>query len=335
MDYSPREGMMSNKISDKNGRRAFLKMASVAAAVPLVASSEMVSPSSAAVNVEVKYPAFRYCLNTSTIRAAKLGLPRVIEIASQAGYDGIEPWIRDIDQFVKQGGRLQDLRRQLDDCGLQVENAIGFPNWAVEDEAKRKAGFEEAKRGMDLIRQLGGKRIAAPPAGIYGNKEPKIDLFRIAGRYHNLLELGKSMEVIPQLEIWGSSHNLSHISEAIFVATAANHPQAAILPDIYHLFRGGSGFEWIRLMSTEAIQVFHINDYPAEPDREKQNDSHRVYPGDGVAPMKLIFRSLQKIGFRGALSLELFNKEYWKQDPAVVAQTGLEKMKQVVANSLG
>ena len=188
---------------------------------------------------------------------------------------------------------------------------------------------------MDLIRQLGGKRIAAPPAGIYGNKEPKIDLFRIAGRYHNLLELGKSMEVIPQLEIWGSSHNLSHISEAIFVATAANHPQAAILPDIYHLFRGGSGFEWIRLMSTEAIQVFHINDYPAEPDREKQNDSHRVYPGDGVAPMKLIFRSLQKIGFRGALSLELFNKEYWKQDPAVVARTGLEKMKQVVANSLG
>ena len=39
---------------------------------------------------------FRYCLNTSTIRGQKLGFIREIEIAAQAGYDGIEPWIRTI-----------------------------------------------------------------------------------------------------------------------------------------------------------------------------------------------------------------------------------------------
>ena len=32
-------------------------------------------------------------------------------------------------------------------------------------------------------------------------------------------------------------------------------------------------------------------------------------------------------GFAGTLSLELFNPEYWKQDPLLVAKTGLEKMK--------
>ncbi len=326
---------MKNNTAEKNSRRAFLKSASLAATAPLLLNSSLVSPSSAALKTEAKCHSFRYCLNTSTIRAAKLPLPKVIEIVSEAGYDGIEPWIGEIDRFVKQGGKLSDVRKQLDDCGLQVENAIGFPNWAVEDEAKRKAGFEEAKRGMDLVRQLGGKRIAAPPAGIYSNKGPKIDLFKIAKRYHDLLDLGVSMEVIPQVEIWGPSYNLSHISEAIFVATAANHPRAALLPDIYHLFRGGSGFDWIRMMSGDAIQIFHMNDYLAEPAREKQNDSMRVYPGEGIAPMKLIFQSLQKIGFRGALSLELFNKEYWKQDPAVVAKTGLAKMKQAVASGLG
>jgi hypothetical protein len=31
------------------------------------------------------------------------------------------------------------------------------------------------------------------------------------------------------------------------------------------------------------------------------------------------------------LSLELFNREYWAQDPFEVAKTGLEKMKKVVA----
>lgn len=325
---------MQNKTAEQNSRRSFLKSASLVAAAPLLVNSGLGSTSSAAEKAETKCASFRYCLNTSTIRAAKLPLPELVEIASKAGYDGIEPWIGEIDQFVKQGGKLSDVRKQLEDSGLQVESAIGFPRWAVDDDLQRKEGFEEAKRGMDLVRQLGGKRIAAPPMGINSKNSPKVDLLQVAKRYHDLLELGVSMEVIPQVEIWGSAKNLSHISEAIFVATASNHPEAVILPDIYHLFRGGSGFDWIRMMSADAIQIFHVNDYLAEPAREEQKDSMRVYPGDGVAPMKLIFQSLQNIGFQGAISLELFNKEYWKQDPALVAKTGLSKMKRAVAKAI-
>jgi hypothetical protein len=33
------------------------------------------------------------------------------------------------------------------------------------------------------------------------------------------------------------------------------------------------------------------------------------------------------------LSLELFNRELWKQDPLVVARTGLEKIKALVAKT--
>ncbi len=32
-------------------------------------------------------------------------------------------------------------------------------------------------------------------------------------------------------------------------------------------------------------------------------------------------------GFSGVLSLELFNRTYWEQDPQLVANTGLAKMK--------
>ena len=35
------------------------------------------------------------------------------------------------------------------------------------------------------------------------------------------------------------------------------------------------------------------------------------------------------------LSLELFNREYWQQDPLTVAKTGLEKTKAAVARALG
>ena len=69
-------------------------------------------------------------------------------------------------------------------------------------------------------------------------------------------------------------------------------------------------------------------------DNGEIENPHRIYPGDGVAPMKQIIRYLHSTGFKGALSLELFNKEYWKQDASLVAKTGLEKMRAVVNNAL-
>ena len=63
------------------------------------------------------------------------------------------------------------------------------------------------------------------------------------------------------------------------------------------------------------------------------NDSHRVYPGDGVAPLSKILQMIGGGGRSVSLSLELFNKDYWKQDPLEVAKTGLAKMKAAVAKA--
>jgi sugar phosphate isomerase/epimerase len=261
-----------------------------------------------------------------------LGIVREVEVAAQAGYDAIEPWMGTLDAYVKGGGSLKDLGKRIRDLGLTVESAIGFAQWIVDDEAARNKGFEQAKRDMDTLIQIGGKRIAAPPAG--ATDKPGPDLATAAARYLKLLELGDQMGIVPEAEVWGFSKTLSRLSETVYVAVAAGHPKACVLPDVYHLHKGGSGFEGLKLLSGIAVQMFHINDYPADPPRETINDSHRVYPGDGVAPLPEMLRDLRLAGFHGFLSLELFNKDYWKQDALAVAKTGLEKMKSVVAKSL-
>ncbi len=271
---------------------------------------------------------FRYCLNTGTIMGQKLSVAEEVEVAAKAGYSGVEPWIRNLRKYVEEGNSLADLRKRIADLGLAVEGAIGFPAWAVDDDQRRAQAMEEFKADMELIAQIGGKRIAAPPAGI--NRSPGMDLFQIAQRYRAVLELGRQVGVVPQLEIWGTAQTLGSVGEAALVAIQANHPDACLLLDIYHIFRSGTGFEGLRLLNGAAMHVFHVNDYPAEPPREEMNDSHRIFPGDGIAPMSQILRDLHKTGFRGALSLELFNREYWEQDALTVARTGLEKMKQAV-----
>jgi 2-keto-myo-inositol isomerase len=274
----------------------------------------------------------RYSLNMSTIRGQKLPLPQQVEVAAKAGYQAIEPWMGELDAFVKGGGKLADLRKQIEDAGLTVESAIGFAQWIVDDEQQRKAGLEQARRDMDTLQQIGGKRIAAPPTG--ATNQTDLSLLKAAERYRALLELGDSLGITPQAEVWGFSTSLSKLGETMLVALEAKHPKACILPDVYHLYKGGSDFAGLRMISAEAIQVFHMNDYPKNPPRATIKDADRVYPGDGIAPLTDVLRMLLHNGFNGVLSLELFNPEYWKQDPLAVARTGLAKMKESVAKAV-
>lgn len=303
--------------------RRQLLVAGVSAGVGLAAG-----PGASAAPGRSKEEPFGYCFNTSTIRGQEVGIVRAVEIASAAGYHGIEPWINELDKYVKDGGALADLRKRISDQGLTVESAIGFAKWIANDDAERHAGMEEAKRTMDLVKQIGGSRIAAPPVG--GHDKPGPDLATAAARYRSLLELGEKMDVVPQVEVWGFSKSLSKLGETAYVALESRHPEACMLLDVYHLHKGGSGFTGLKLLSGTGLHVFHMNDYPSEPGQAEITDAHRVYPGDGVAPLKAILRDLEANGFRGMLSLELFNRDYWKQDPLSVARTGLDKMRAVV-----
>ena len=275
---------------------------------------------------------FGYCFNTSTVRGQKLAFDEQVELTARAGYDAIEPWIRDVQAFVDNGGNLDKIRSRIEQLGITVESAIGFANWIVDDDTKRAEGLETARHDMKLVKAIGGTRIAAPPVGATNQED--LDLFKAAARYRDLLEVGKEEGVTPQLELWGFSKSISRLGELMFVAVESGHPDACMLLDIYHIYKGGSDFQGLELINSSRVHVFHVNDYPADPPRETISDADRVYMGDGVAPTSMILQTIYKNGFRGMLSLELFNRTYWEQDALEVARTGLEKMKASVRKAM-
>lgn len=275
---------------------------------------------------------FRYGLNTSTIRGQNLSIVEEVELAARVGYNAIEPWIRELDEYVQGGGSLEDLGKRIADHGLTVESAIGFAAWAVDDEAQRREGLAEARRNMEMLRQIGGTRLAAPPVGL--TDVENVDLRRVADRYRSLLELGDELGVVPQIEVWGFSKTLSRLGEVAFVVIEAGHPSACLLADVYHLYKGGNDFAGMRLIDWgNTSHVFHMNDYPDIPP-DRINDADRVYPGDGVAPLSVVLQTLYDSGYRGTLSLELFNPTYWQRDAEEVARRGLESMREAVRAGL-
>src|SRR5438309_698891 len=115
-------------------RGAIAGVLSTAYTVPSTAAA----PQPAADAKDPKEP-FGYCLNTSTVRLPEglWGKSRpvveLIDVAAKAGYQAIEPWVSELNEYVKTGGSVKDLGKRIADAGLVVPDVIAFAEWVVAD----------------------------------------------------------------------------------------------------------------------------------------------------------------------------------------------------------
>lgn len=317
-----REGAAGRAIISR--RRA---LGAIASAAALAAAPRVFGATSSEKNPAAPYSA----INTGTLIGYELPVEKQIELSSRAGFPAIELWARDIEAFLQKGGTYADLKKMLSDSGLKLENIIGFCAWAADDPDERAKGREAFMREMETASELGARHIAATGLGTANLTREKLDGY--AERYRELLEFGETLNVTPLIELWGS-HTFCRLEDVMYIALAAKHKNASVLLDFYHLYRGGNSFESLALLNMRGINVFHINDYPAYPPREKLTDADRVFPGDGICPLVKTVAAMRSNGFSGALSVELFNKSYWeKYSPGELLKICREKTEAVISES--
>ena len=275
----------------------------------------------------------KFSVNASTLRGYGLTLLEQVKAVAASGFRGYEPWMKDI-RAAKAAGELDEVCQVAQGGGVSFVNGIAFGQWVNPDPSIRKAGLEETMRDMELLAEMGCQCIAASMFGVQKSGSPIVPKEGIAERYAAVLDLGRKMGVRPLLEYWGHSVNLSRLEDALDVLKMLNRPDAAILADVYHTYRGGGSFETYRQLPAGTIPVLHVNDYPAQPPREQLVDADRVWPGDGVAPWKDIFGNLSAAGANPWLSIEVFNPSYWKTTPADTLGTGRRKLEETFSLSL-
>ncbi len=266
---------------------------------------------------------FKLALNTSTLFPFNLDVKQQIRVAAEAGYEGIELWVKDIEDYISGGGSLKQLRKYISDTGISVVNGIAFFKWTDADENTRAEGFKQAEREMRMLAEIGCTGIAAPPTG---NVET-VTLDNMARNFAQLAELAREIGIEPIIEFWGRASKLSRISEAVYIAIESGVPDAKILLDLFHMYTGGSKVEALKLIDGKNIGVVHVNDYPANPPRETIADKDRVFPGEGIGPTAQFARLLNEAGYRGYLSLELFIPSFGDKSALEVASEGLEKVR--------
>lgn len=271
---------------------------------------------------------FTFCLNMATIRGQNLGFIKELEVAAAAGFGSVEIWIDRLQDYLNNGGSVNEIKNKLQTLNVKIENCIAFDEWLVDDETKRKQAIENMKKTMEIMAAIGCKRIAATGKGL--TNDTTISLDTIAERYRGILEIGLSIGVTPLLEMWGFQKQLSTVSEVSYCAMQTGSASAKILLDVFHIYKGGSPVNTLSFINPEINDILHMNDYPSNLSRDVITDADRIYPGDGVAPIKQILKALKRKDQPLILSVEIFNKNYYAQDALLVAKTALNKMKAVV-----
>lgn len=252
------------------------------------------------------------CMHQTTSAAA--GYRRSLEGYAKAGIKYVELIPPQFEEFVKQEG-MPAAKRVLSDLGLKAVSASGVRGLAEPGPNRAKA-LEDLKPRTAMVAELGIDRMVCPCAA---TEKYTLDDYKRA--QDNLREAGdvtKPYGVIVMLEFMRASTFVGTLPTSLNLTRAAAHPNVRSMFDCYHFWSGLSKFEDLELIRHGEIPHVHFQDVPRIP-RELLDNGTRDIPGDGVSPLVAILQSLQRKGYAGPISVELFYPHLQKGDPYEVA----------------
>jgi sugar phosphate isomerase/epimerase len=97
--------------------------------------------------------------------------------------------------------------------------------------------------------------------------------------------------------------------------------------DTFHFFVGGSQLQDFRTLPVEKIFLVHVSDaMDVSLEELKTRHDCRTFPGCGTINYALIFQQLDRLGYHGAISLEVWNQQLMLADPIAVVRRGFESL---------
>lgn len=263
----------------------------------------------------------RAALNAVTL-ARGLSPLEAVRATGEAGFEGVGLWMDALQAFEKREGSLDKLLESDWMNKLQAEEICYLGGWMWATGEAREAAFAAAEERAEMAAAVGAPIVIACAAGGTGDPAQAAEDFRA------ISDIGAKYGVSMALEFIGVFEQYHDIKSGLELVRAADHPNAKLLIDVFHAFRGGATVDDFKLPRGNEIGLVHINDVPAG-DVMQMNDSHRVLPGEGVLPLAQVLENLEQGGYEGALSVEIFNEEIWAlplDEIAARAKAGMDKL---------
>jgi sugar phosphate isomerase/epimerase len=258
----------------------------------------------------------RYPVGFSTLGCPKWDWKTILDHAAEWGFAAIElrglQGQMDLTKCPEFGaGRIGASLADLAALGLRIANLGASANLHIPDQAERKEQLDEAKRFIDLARQL-----KSPCVRVFGDKwvqgeAHETTIARIADGLHELGGYAKGSGVTVVLETHG---DFPHSATILEMVKKAKSPGVGVLWDTHHTCVAGkeSPAETFKALGPYVRHV-HLKDSVPGDSGDKY-----VLTGDGKVPVKDIVGVLAKGHYGGIYGFEW--EKMWipeLQDPEV------------------
>ena len=240
-----------------------------------------------------------------------------LEAIAAAGFDGIEIFEQD---FIAEAGSPAEIGAMIRDHGLGIEIFQPFRDFEGLVGSRRVKAFDRAERKFDLMQQLGTDLVlvcssVAPDA--IGGIDRAADDFRELGERAAKRGLRVGYEALA----WG--RHVNDHRDAWEVVRRADHPNVGLILDSFHTLGRKLDPETIRRVPGDRIFFVQLADAPMiEMDLLYWSRHFRNMPGEGDLDVTAFMRAVMATGYRGPVSLEIFNDQFRGGRPETVARDG-------------
>jgi 2-keto-myo-inositol isomerase len=253
-----------------------------------------------------------------------------IQAASQAGFGLIEIWAAKLREYLKTNSTA-DLRSILKENNLEPYSINSIEHITFRTDEDYKSIKEECRELSKIAQEIGCPYIVVVP----GKLPPAAAEHQIIDEsvevLNELADIAEPFGVSLAFEFLGQTDcSVQTLDLAKKIVDKVNRSNVGLVLDTFHFYAGNSSFEALEKLDPRKLFIFHINDAEDLP-KEALTDAHRLYPGQGILPIREIKEKFDLIGYNRMASIEIFRPEYWDQDPFEVAR----KAKVAAENALG
>ncbi|HEY1542468.1 MAG TPA: TIM barrel protein [Xanthobacteraceae bacterium] len=234
-----------------------------------------------------------------------------------AGFRGVEIFESDL---LSYNGTPADVAKEMADLGLRAITFQPFRDFEGMPDAQRQRTFDRAERKFDLMQELACGLLMAcssvAPDAIGG-----VD--RAAADYRELGERAKKRGLRIGFEALAWGRHVNDYRDAWEVVRRADHPAVGLVLDTFHIFARRTDIKAIPSIPGDRIFLVQLADAPRlDMDVIQWSRHFRCFPGQGDFPLVDFMAAVQATGYRGDLSLEIFNDQFRAGSPRTVAVDG-------------
>lgn len=266
----------------------------------------------------MSHPALKKSIATVSLSGTLL---EKLEAAAAVGFDGVEIFENDLLTF---DGPPADVRQIAADLGLEITLYQPFRDFEAMPDQLRQRNLDRAERKFDVMEQLGASLILVcsnvQELALNDDERAATDLHEMAQR-----AAARGFRVGYEALAWG--RHVNRWRHAWKIVQQANHPSLGLILDSFHTLAVGDDLQGVEQVPDEKIFFVQWADAPnMSMDVLSWSRHYRNFPGQGELRVADFTRSVVHAGYRGPMSLEVFNDEFRAAPARPTAQDGLRSL---------